>query len=116
MALGLLDRQDGRYATTPEADQFLDPAMPSYIGGGLRASQYADWAKLTDALRTGRPQRNESAAGGERWEERYGTPDGVRERTRFFTAVSGLSARGQALRLTVAQSTPLPRRRERGWG
>src|SRR5438093_816572 len=35
VALGLLTRDGGRYANTPETDHFLDRAKPSYIGGLL---------------------------------------------------------------------------------
>jgi hypothetical protein len=35
VALKLLDRQDGFYRNTAEADLFLDRAKPSYIGGFL---------------------------------------------------------------------------------
>lgn len=33
MALGLLERRDGRYANTPAAEIFLDRNKPSYVGG-----------------------------------------------------------------------------------
>jgi precorrin-6B methylase 2 len=59
VALGLLDRQDGRYANTPATDQFLDKSKANYIGGVLEmanARLYASWGSLTEALRTGRPQ------------------------------------------------------------
>ncbi len=62
VALGMLERQAGRYANTPEADRFLDRAKPSYIGGVFEmanARLYPFWASLTEALRTGQPQ-NES--------------------------------------------------------
>ena len=32
VALGMLERQDGLYANTPETDLFLDRAKPTYIG------------------------------------------------------------------------------------
>src|SRR5215470_16785955 len=35
VALGMLKRHEGRYANTPETDQFLDRAKPSYVGGLL---------------------------------------------------------------------------------
>ena len=31
VALGMLQRSDGQYSTTPETDLFLDRAKPSYI-------------------------------------------------------------------------------------
>src|ERR1700730_9215874 len=35
VALGMLEREDGRYANTPATDLFLDRAKPSYMGGIL---------------------------------------------------------------------------------
>src|SRR6202011_193521 len=35
VVLKMLDREDGRYGNTPEADYFLDRAKPSYVGGLL---------------------------------------------------------------------------------
>src|SRR2546423_455082 len=66
VALGILERHDGQYANTPEADLFLDRAKPSYSGGFLEMSSvrlYGFWASLTEALRTGQPQ-NEAKTGG----------------------------------------------------
>ena len=38
VALGMLDRTDGRYSNTPETDLFLDRAKPTYVGGMLEMS------------------------------------------------------------------------------
>ena len=57
VALGMLEREDGRYRNTPETDLFLDRAKPAYIGGILEmfnARLYPFWAALTEGLRTGR--------------------------------------------------------------
>src|SRR5260370_39973922 len=35
VALGFLERQDGKYSNTPATDVFLDKHKPSYIGGML---------------------------------------------------------------------------------
>src|SRR5947209_4276423 len=35
VALGFLERSDGRYRNSPDAELFLDRAKPSYIGGIL---------------------------------------------------------------------------------
>ncbi len=46
VALGMLERKDGRYSNTPETDLFLDRAKPSYMGGILEmanARLYAFW-------------------------------------------------------------------------
>jgi hypothetical protein len=59
VALGLLERADGRYRNSAGADRHLVSGEPFYVGGFLeRASQnlYPAWGHLTEALRTGRPQ------------------------------------------------------------
>ena len=59
VALGMLERTDGRYRNAPDADRFLDRAKPSYLGGlyeMANAGLYPAWGKLTEALRTGQPQ------------------------------------------------------------
>src|SRR6266516_885141 len=46
VALGMLDRDDGRYTNTPETELFLDRAKPSYMGGileMLNARLYGFW-------------------------------------------------------------------------
>lgn len=91
VALGLLERHDGRYANAPETACFLDPAKPTYIGGALeRASThlYHVWGGRTEALRTGRPQAPESRPGCDRWAERYRTPAGVQQVVRAMTGSS----------------------------
>ena len=58
VALGMLEREDGRYRNTPATDLFLDRAKPSYVGGMLEmanARLYGFWGSLTEGLRTGRP-------------------------------------------------------------
>jgi O-methyltransferase domain/Dimerisation domain len=67
VSLGMLERDDGHYANTPETDLFLDRAKPSYVGGMMEmanARLYPFWGTLTDGLRTGSPQ-NEAKHGGE---------------------------------------------------
>jgi hypothetical protein len=59
VGLGLLSRTDGRYANTPATSTYLVRGKDTYSGGFLeRANRmlYPAWGKLTDALRTGRPQ------------------------------------------------------------
>src|SRR5215213_1213688 len=38
VALGMLEREAGRYRNTPDTDFFLDRAKPSYVGGFLEMS------------------------------------------------------------------------------
>jgi Dimerisation domain len=59
VALGMLEREEGRYANTPATEIFLDRAKPSYLGGILEmanARLYRFWASLTEGLPTGAPQ------------------------------------------------------------
>lgn len=59
VALGLLEREDGRYRNASDAALFLDPAKPSYIGGLMEEGEtraYELWGRLTEGLKTGRPQ------------------------------------------------------------
>lgn len=53
VALGLVERSDGRYRNTPEASLFLDPAKPGYIGHWLAMASAAmhELADLTSHLR-----------------------------------------------------------------
>jgi hypothetical protein len=90
VALGLLDRAEGRYTCTSATDFFLDRAKPSYIGGLLEmanARLYGFWGSLTEGLRTGKPQ-NEVKTGGNFFEALYSDPERLRG---FLQAMTGLS-------------------------
>jgi SAM-dependent methyltransferase len=90
VALGVLERRDGDYSNTPDADLFLDRMKPSYIGGLLEmanARLYPFWASLTEALQTGQPQ-NEAKAGGNFFEALYAEPARLGQ---FLHAMTGLS-------------------------
>jgi hypothetical protein len=57
-ALGLLQRQDGRYVNSPLSDEYLVPGKPNHFGGlvtMLDRRLYAGWDRLTQAIRTNRP-------------------------------------------------------------
>src|SRR6516164_11535667 len=59
VALGMLQRDQGRYANTPATDLYLDRSKPTYVGGILEMLSvrlYRVWADLTEALKTGQPQ------------------------------------------------------------
>jgi hypothetical protein len=91
VALKLLDRNDGIYSNTIEADLFLDRAKPSYIGGVLEmanARLYGFWGSLTEALRTGEHQ-NEAKHGIDIFAAAYADPERLRG---FATAMSAISA------------------------
>lgn len=90
VALGLLEREDGRYRNTPASEMFLDRAKPSYVGGVLEmasARLFGFWSSLTEGLRTGEPQ-NEAKSGGNFFEALYADPARLRE---FAKAMTGTS-------------------------
>ena len=90
VALGMLEREGGRYANTPEADLFLDRAKPSYIGGMLEmgdARLYGFWGSLTEGLRTGQPQ-NEAKAGEDFFGVLYADPQRLAQFARAMSAIS----------------------------
>lgn len=92
VALGMLDRQAGRYANTPDSDFFLDRNKPSYIGGLLEmanARLFGFWGKLTDALRTGRQQNEgKDTPGASPFDAIYGNPASLRQ---FLQGMTGIS-------------------------
>jgi hypothetical protein len=105
VALGLLERADGRYRNTPETDRFLDRAKPSYIGGWLEMTNdrlYPDWGFLTEALRTGQPQ-NEAKAGGDFFGALYQDPARLRQFASSMTGVSMGTARALARKFPWAK-------------
>jgi len=92
VALGFLQRVDGKYANAPATDLYLDKHKPTYIGGMLEMANqrlYEHWSHLTVALRTGK-QQNEAKDGG------TGSPfaalyaDPARLKT-FLAAMTGIS-------------------------
>lgn len=104
VALGFLQRSDGRYSNTPETELFLDRRKPSYLGGILEmanARLYGFWNHLTEALRTGRPQneaRDES--GDSPFEALYADPARLKS---FLAAMSGIS---HGANLAIAKKVP----------
>jgi O-methyltransferase domain/Dimerisation domain len=91
VSLRLLGRDEhGRYHNSPEAERFLDRAKPDYLGGMLEMSNarlYGFWGRLTEALRTGKPQ-NEAKDHPDFFQTLYGEPDRLAE---FLKAMTGLS-------------------------
>ena len=55
--LGLISHSNGRYQNSPEASAFLVKGKPAYLGGmaEVMTDALSDWAKLPDAVKTGRP-------------------------------------------------------------
>jgi hypothetical protein len=90
VALGMLEREGGRYSNTPATELFLDRAKPSYMGGLLEmanARLYEFWGSLTDGLRTGAPQ-NEAKQGGNFFEALYSDPARLAQFAAAMSAVS----------------------------
>lgn len=99
VALGLLRRDEtGRYSNSEEADRYLDPARPTYIGGIIEmfnARLYGFWGSLTEALRTGVPQ-NEAKIGGDLFAALYTDPARLEGFLRAMTGQSHPVARALA--------------------
>jgi O-methyltransferase/methyltransferase family protein len=90
VALGMLQRDGGKYANTPETDLFLDRAKPSYVGGLLEmanARLYPFWGSLTEALRTGQPQ-NEAKTGEDFFTALYADPARLKGFVEAMTSAS----------------------------
>jgi hypothetical protein len=97
VALGMLERDSGRYSNTPATELFLDRAKPSYIGGILEMNNdrlYGFWGSLTEGLRTGAPQ-SEVKEGGNFFETLYADTERLAQFTRAMSAISG--GAGQAI-------------------
>jgi len=91
VALGMLEREAGRYRNAPDTDEFLVRGKLSYIGGLLEMCNerlYLFWGSLTEGLRTGLPQNELKTGGQGLFETIYGDPDRLRL---FLGAMTGLS-------------------------
>ena len=91
VALGMLERDNGRYTNTPETDLFLDQAKPSYLGSFLEMANariYGSWGSLTESLRTG--LSHNEVKGGEDFFETFYTDS--ERMAQFASAMSALSA------------------------
>ena len=98
VALGMLERDDGRYSNTAATELFLDAAKPSYVGGMLEmanARLYGFWGSLTEGLRTGAPQ-NEAKGGENFFEALYADPARLAQFAHAMSAVSGGAAQAIA--------------------
>ena len=100
VALGMLERDDGRYANTAATELFLDRAKPSYIGGMLEmanARLYGFWGSLTEGLRSGVPQ-NEAKVGEDFFEVLYADPARLAQFAAAMSAISGGVAQAIAVK------------------
>ncbi len=103
VALGFLQRSEGRYGNTPETDFFLDRKKPSYIGGILEMANhrlYPFWGHLTEALRTGLPQNEVKSGGPGLFETLYADPARLKQ---FLAAMTGIS---HAANMAIARAFP----------
>ncbi|HET9257085.1 MAG TPA: methyltransferase [Pseudonocardiaceae bacterium] len=101
VALGMLEREDSRYANTPATDVFLDRAKPSYMGGVLEmanARLYGHWGSLTEGLRTGLPQNETKGGGGNIFEVLYPDAAKLAQFARAMSAASAATARAIAIK------------------
>jgi acetylserotonin N-methyltransferase len=70
VALALLEKRDGEYVNTPQADRYLRSDSPDTLTGYIHYSNdalYPMWAHLEDAVREGTP----------RWNQTFGTEGGI---------------------------------------
>ena len=91
VALGMLEREDGRYRNTPETDLFLDRNKPSYQGGLLEMLNdrlFGFWNSLTEGLKTGEPQNEAKTGEGNLFDAIYSDPRLLRGFARAMTASS----------------------------
>ncbi len=103
VALGFLERKDGKYSNTPSTDVFLDKRKPSYIGGMLEMANhrlFSHWNKLTIALRTGERQSEAANSDQEIFAALYADPARLKE---FLRAMSGIS---RGANMTIADKFP----------
>jgi precorrin-6B methylase 2 len=98
VALGMLEREDGRYRNTAETDLYLDRDKPSYVGGFLDMANdrlYPFFGALTEGLRTGQPQ-NEAKGGEDFFGVLYQDPARLRQFANSMTGISMGTARALA--------------------
>ncbi|SDL65372.1 8-O-methyltransferase [Lentzea albidocapillata subsp. violacea] len=90
--LGLLHRDGDRYRNGPLADAYLVRDRDGYLGGFVELTDqtfYQTWSRLTDALRTGDPQRLDPDKGGFVGEE-HSDPERMK---RFLSGLDAYSDR-----------------------
>jgi hypothetical protein len=89
VALGFLERKNGKYSNTQATDFYLDKRKPSYAGGLLEMANqrlYGFWNNLTIALRTGQMQSESS--GQDVFAKLYADPERLEGFLRAMTAMS----------------------------
>jgi hypothetical protein len=94
VALGFLERRDGKYYNTVATDHFLDKRKPSYMGGILEMANhhlFGFWNHLTVALRTGEQQNEAKGGGPNLFATLYAEPARLKEFLRAMTGISRAS-------------------------
>jgi hypothetical protein len=92
VALGFLERREGKYANTPDTDLFLDKRKPSYIGGILEMCNHRSvWALEPSDGGTAHRAAAERVRGGGApvFEALYADPARLKE---FLKAMTALAA------------------------
>ncbi|MBT3217618.1 MAG: methyltransferase domain-containing protein [Proteobacteria bacterium] len=67
VALGLMQKKDGKFSNTPLSLQYLSSESPSYVGPMIKHHSHLAraWVKLDEAVKTGEPvQRSSSGSSG----------------------------------------------------
>lgn len=103
VALGFLQRANGKYDNTPETALFLDRNKLSYQGGMLEmanARLYPFWANLTAGLRSGEPQNEVKTGDPDLFDSLYADPSRLEQ---FLAGMTGLS---HGANLSIAQNLP----------
>ena len=91
VSMGFLERDNGQYQNTDETACYLNRDSPSYIGGVLEHANlqlYPVWGRLTEALKTGKPQNAICDTDDDVFETLYENDDKL---ARFMRAMSGFS-------------------------
>jgi len=106
VALGFLERKEGKYHNTPATALYLDKHKPTYLGGILEMANhrlFRFWGNLTEALRTGQQQNEAKGGGAGIFEALYADPNRLKE---FLKAMSGIS---RPANLAIATKFPFSR-------
>ncbi len=107
VALGMLKREQDKYANTPPTELYLVRGKPTYMGGILEMMSgrlFRCWADLTEGLKSGKPQ-NEAKHGGDLFGTLYSDAKRLEQ---FLSAMTGLSL---GVAHAIADQFPWPRYR-----
>ncbi len=94
VSMGFLERDNSKYRNTEETACYLNRDSASYIGGTLEHANlqlYPVWGRLTEALKTGKPQNDICDTNDDVFETLYENEDKL---ARFMRAMSGFSRAG----------------------